>query len=131
MKLSDTSSRLLVVIHHLAVDTTSWRILLEDFQRAYDQLARHAKVELPAPATSFAAWSRALSRFAQSSELEEDADYWRRAVNQPTVPLTLDFDGENTEDSSAFVLTTLSRDERDGCCTKCRKRFAHCQAKYC
>jgi non-ribosomal peptide synthase protein (TIGR01720 family) len=111
MKLSDTSSRLLVVIHHLAVDMTSWRILLEDFQRAYDQLARHAKVELPAPATSFAAWSRALSRFAQSSELEEDADYWRRAVNQTTVPLTLDLDGENTEDSSAFVLTTLSRDE--------------------
>ena len=111
IKLSNTSSRLLVVIHHLAVDTTSWRILLEDFQRAYDSLERQQKVELPAPTTSFAAWSQALSRFAQSPELKDDAEYWRRAVSQPTSPMSVDFDGENTEDSSAFVLTTLSREE--------------------
>jgi non-ribosomal peptide synthase protein (TIGR01720 family) len=99
------------VIHHLAVDTTSWRILLEDFQRAYDAVERQQRVELRAPVTSFAAWSRALSRFAQSDELNDDAEYWRRAVSQPVARMPLDFEGENTEDSSAFVLTTLSREE--------------------
>ena len=35
----DRSARLLLVIHHLAVDGVSWRILLEDLQAAYAQLA--------------------------------------------------------------------------------------------
>ena len=30
--------RVLIVIHHLAVDGVSWRILLEDFESAYNQL---------------------------------------------------------------------------------------------
>ena len=34
------AQRLLIVVHHLAVDAVSWRILLEDLWRAYAQLAR-------------------------------------------------------------------------------------------
>jgi len=33
-------NRLLLVIHHLAVDGVSWRILLEDLQQAYQQLSQ-------------------------------------------------------------------------------------------
>ena len=32
--------RLLIVIHHLLVDGVSWRILLEDLQRGYEQLSQ-------------------------------------------------------------------------------------------
>jgi non-ribosomal peptide synthase protein (TIGR01720 family) len=112
MKLSDAkSNRLLIVIHHLAVDLSSWRILLEDFLRACEQLSRHEKVELSPATTSFAAWTRELNRFAQSPELKAEADYWRQVVSGETARLKLDHDGENTEDSAAAVVSTLTTQE--------------------
>ncbi|MEN8643076.1 condensation domain-containing protein, partial [Pseudomonas sichuanensis] len=41
--------RLLLVIHHLAVDGVSWRILFEDLQQAYEQ---GAQTQLPARTNS-------------------------------------------------------------------------------
>lgn len=38
MDIVDGSQRLLVVVHHLVIDGVSWRVLLEDFATAYDQL---------------------------------------------------------------------------------------------
>jgi amino acid adenylation domain-containing protein/non-ribosomal peptide synthase protein (TIGR01720 family) len=112
MKLGeDKSSRLLIVIHHLAVDITSWRILLEDFRAVCEQLGVQEKVELPAQTTSFALWSQQLSRFALSAELSGESEYWRHALDQKTARLPLDFEGENTEDSSGVVLSTFSSEE--------------------
>jgi amino acid adenylation domain-containing protein/non-ribosomal peptide synthase protein (TIGR01720 family) len=112
MKLGEQkSTRLLIVIHHLAVDITSWRILLEDFQAASEQLSRQEEVELPARTTSFALWSQHLNRFAQAEELSAETEYWREVVSHETARLPLDFDGENTEDSSDVVLSTFSREE--------------------
>ncbi|HKN82881.1 MAG TPA: amino acid adenylation domain-containing protein, partial [Pyrinomonadaceae bacterium] len=52
--------RLLIVIHHLAVDGVSWRILLDDMQRAYEQVQRGDDVTLPAKTLSFRRWSELL-----------------------------------------------------------------------
>ncbi|MBD0390025.1 MAG: amino acid adenylation domain-containing protein, partial [Nostoc sp. C3-bin3] len=51
------ASRLLIIIHHLAVDGVSWRILLEDLQTVYQQLSQGKTVNLPAKTTSFKQWS--------------------------------------------------------------------------
>src|SRR6185369_15628939 len=56
--------RLLVVVHHLAIDGVSWRILLEDLQIAYEQLRRGQNVQLPAKTTSFKAWAERLTQYA-------------------------------------------------------------------
>ncbi|MHC5730342.1 MAG: condensation domain-containing protein, partial [Nostoc sp.] len=40
-------SRLLIIIHHLAVDGVSWRILLEDLFTAYRQLEQQETIQLP------------------------------------------------------------------------------------
>ena len=45
----ETSGRLLLVIHHLAVDGVSWRILLPDLQAAWTAAVRGAAPALPAP----------------------------------------------------------------------------------
>ncbi|RME51351.1 MAG: non-ribosomal peptide synthetase, partial [Deltaproteobacteria bacterium] len=39
--------RLLIVIHHLAIDAVSWRILLEDLLLAHEQIVRGKPVRLP------------------------------------------------------------------------------------
>lgn len=45
-RLPSGEGRLLLVIHHLAVDGVSWRVLLEDLQHAYSRLAAGQNVTL-------------------------------------------------------------------------------------
>ncbi len=64
--------RLLIVVHHLAMDGVSWRILLEDFERAYRGLA------LPAKTTSFRQWAGRLAEHAATPQVAAELPYWHR-----------------------------------------------------
>ena len=56
---ADQPGRLLIVIHHLAVDGVSWRVLFEDLATAYDALGRGEDVVLPPVSTSYLEWADA------------------------------------------------------------------------
>ncbi len=58
VNLDDGSQRLLLVVHHLAVDGVSWRVLLEDLQQAYRQVA------LPEKTSAYQAWAAHLQQHA-------------------------------------------------------------------
>ncbi|MCE1119031.1 non-ribosomal peptide synthetase, partial [Pseudomonas sp. NMI795_08] len=62
--------RLLLVIHHLAVDGVSWRILFEDLQQAYEQLSRGLPLALPGKTSSQRDWAQQLHRHAQGQAAE-------------------------------------------------------------
>jgi non-ribosomal peptide synthase protein (TIGR01720 family) len=68
--------RLLLVIHHLVVDGVSWRVLLEDLDRAYTQLSSGAEVDLGRKTDSFKLWAENLRQYAQSDSLMREAGYW-------------------------------------------------------
>ncbi|HEY0733388.1 MAG TPA: amino acid adenylation domain-containing protein [Herpetosiphonaceae bacterium] len=105
------TSRLLLVIHHLAVDTVSWQILLEDLQTAYAQLQRGALVTLPPKTTPFQQWAERLADYAQSEALRQELAYWSGA-GRVSVRLPLDFPrGANTVASAASVETVFSVEE--------------------
>ena len=72
--LADGSQRLLLAIHHLVVDGVSWRILLEDLQTAYTQLAAGQAVRLPAKTSSTQAWAQRLQ--AHAADLQTELTYW-------------------------------------------------------
>ncbi|PZU43654.1 MAG: non-ribosomal peptide synthetase, partial [Sphingomonas sp.] len=74
--LGDGSQRMLIVIHHIAVDGVSWRILLEDLEAAYLALENRQSVQLPPKTTSYKAWSERLQAFALSETMEAQSDYW-------------------------------------------------------
>ncbi|MGY6217860.1 condensation domain-containing protein, partial [Methylolobus aquaticus] len=76
----DGSQRLLLVVHHLVVDGVSWRLLLEDLQSAYQARCHGNACPLPAPTSSFKAWSQRLVRWAGSAELQTQQDYWLQQV---------------------------------------------------
>lgn len=61
--------RLLIAIHHMAVDIVSWAILLEDLQTAYQQAAAGKPIELPAKTTSYQAWARQLTEHARDPQI--------------------------------------------------------------
>ncbi|WP_158517254.1 non-ribosomal peptide synthetase [Moorena producens] len=102
--------RLLVVIHHLAVDGVSWRILLEDLSMAYQQLEHRKAIALPPKTTSFKEWAIRLQEYAQDSQLYSELDYWLRPA-APIVSLPVDYPvvaGANTVASRATVSRTLT-----------------------
>jgi len=102
--------RLLIIIHHLAVDGVSWRILLEDLQTLYQQLSDGKTVELPPKTTAFKDWSEQLQAHAPSCQ--QELDYWLTTLQGPVANLPIDYDnGANTVASADRVSTTLSVEE--------------------
>ena len=83
-----TSQRQLVsIVHHLAVDGVSWRILLEDLNIAWTQHRSGQQVDLPATGTSFVRWAELLVAHARRPEVTEHAYVWRRiAAVPPALP---------------------------------------------
>lgn len=106
--------RILFVVHHLVVDSVSWRLLVEDIESAYDQLSRSQTVTLPRKTTSFKQWSEKLQEFAQGSELLEELDYWTSSSLTTVTPLPVDYpEGvlANTIESSRDIEVSLTREE--------------------
>ncbi len=103
--------RLLILVHHLAMDGVSWGIVLEDLQLAYQQLSQNQPVQLPPKTTSFQDWARRLAVLAQSETLQEEAAWWT-AVS-PTI-LPRDFDAAaNTEASAESITVGLTQAETE------------------
>ncbi|MFJ2852383.1 amino acid adenylation domain-containing protein [Streptomyces rubiginosohelvolus] len=54
--------RLLLVVHHLAVDGVSWRILLDDLAQAWSDIQQGRALHLPPVTTSYRSWAHTLRR---------------------------------------------------------------------
>ncbi|MFL6122875.1 amino acid adenylation domain-containing protein, partial [Actinophytocola sp.] len=103
----DRGTELVIAIHHVAVDTVSWGIILEDLDTACRQLDAGEPVALPAKSTSFQYWARRLTDYANSPEFADEAASWVRTA--PTAaPLPVDHDhGPNCEASGRVVEVVL------------------------
>ncbi|MDM2418495.1 amino acid adenylation domain-containing protein [Mycobacteroides abscessus] len=75
--------KLALMIHHLAVDGVSWRILLEDLNVAWAQRRSGLDVALAGAGTSFARWASLLREQARSAGVVESADVWRSVSAVP------------------------------------------------
>jgi len=110
----DEAGRLLFIIHHLAVDGVSWRILLEDLQQVYRQLERGEAVSLPAKTTSVKEWSTRIHQYAQTDELKEELAYWAQIASAELQSLPVDYpvkEGANTISSSETIRVSLNAEE--------------------
>jgi amino acid adenylation domain-containing protein/non-ribosomal peptide synthase protein (TIGR01720 family) len=103
--------RLLIVIHHLAVDGVSWRILLDDMQRAYEQLERDEKVKLPPKTLSFKCWSELLERHAQDPTMQREFEYWAANPRWQVGKLPVDYVGDSTAASVCSLSVSLTTEE--------------------
>ncbi|MFD5246239.1 non-ribosomal peptide synthase/polyketide synthase [Amycolatopsis sp. NPDC058340] len=73
---SSEPGRLLLMIHHLAVDGVSWRILLPDLASAWESVERGETPTLSSVDTSFRRWAQVLSTQDRSGEL----DRWKSVL---------------------------------------------------
>ncbi|MEA5516374.1 non-ribosomal peptide synthetase [Nodularia sp. UHCC 0506] len=111
--LGDTQpSRLLIIIHHLAVDGVSWRILLSDLQTAYQQISQGKAIKLPPKTTSFKHWAEKLQEYAHSTALQQELEYWLAIAPEQFAQIPVDFPEEdNTVAQSHTITVALSQEE--------------------
>ena len=73
-----STGQLALIIHHLAVDAVSWRILLEDLNIAWAQHHNGQPVALPAGGSSFQRWASLLAEHAHTPAVANQADTWKQ-----------------------------------------------------
>ncbi|MBY8847564.1 amino acid adenylation domain-containing protein [Saccharothrix sp. MB29] len=102
---------LLLVLHHLAVDGVSWRILLDDLAHAWEVVTGGAARRSPS-GTSPRSWANGLAEAATEPRWSAQLDLWRRVLgtDDPAIgarPLRADTD---TFATAATTGTTLPAD---------------------
>jgi amino acid adenylation domain-containing protein/non-ribosomal peptide synthase protein (TIGR01720 family) len=108
----DRPSRLLFIIHHLAVDAVSWRILLEDFYAACRSLQAGLPVQLSPKTSSLRDWAARLQEFSNNDPL--DRPYWLNEARWSPPRLPTDYEAapeKNTVAAQASMTVELSEQE--------------------
>jgi microcystin synthetase protein McyA len=111
---NQTEARLLIIIHHLAVDGVSWRILLEDLFEAYNQLSKGETIKLPRKTTAFQDWAVRLVEYGQSQKCQKELEYWLDQPWSGIVSLPMDYpegQANNTMGNAVNVTGRLSQEE--------------------
>jgi non-ribosomal peptide synthase protein (TIGR01720 family) len=90
----EDGDRLLIVIHHLVIDTVSWRILFEDMETLYNQYKNGERMELPLKTDSFKLWSEKLSEYSNSELFLREKRYWNGLESESVSTLDKDFEAE-------------------------------------
>jgi|GEM_PF-1200117 len=80
--LCQGEGRLLWSIHHLVVDGFSWRILLEDLNRAFEQLSQNKEIALPRKTSSYGLWAQHLQDWYKTEEFQTEQGYWNLLPTQ-------------------------------------------------
>ena len=109
---ADQRGRLLIVIHHLAVDGVSWRVLREDLESAYSSLKAGSPSARAPRTTSFQRWAQRLAEYARSEKLHPSREYWIAEAGKPVTALPIDGKGgANLEGEARTVVRRLGKDE--------------------
>ncbi|WP_037884511.1 non-ribosomal peptide synthetase [Streptomyces sp. NRRL S-646] len=104
----DRAGRLLLVVHHLAVDGVSWRILVPDLKAAWDAITAGRRPQLPPVGMPFRRWSQTLGEQARTPSRVAEAELWRRIADAPRTPLgrrPLDPDRDTAATTRSLRLT--------------------------
>ena len=100
--------RLLLSVHHLAVDIVSWSILLADLNDAYAALEAGRPVELPPRTTSFRRWAGRLAAHVADGGLAAQVPFWLNRMPAPQLPVDHP-DGADTSADTRTVTVVLPR----------------------
>ncbi|MEU3571408.1 amino acid adenylation domain-containing protein, partial [Kitasatospora sp. NPDC036755] len=99
---------LLLTAHHLVVDAVSWRILLEDLERAHRALSAGERPDLGAKTTSFRAWAERLAAHTAAGGFDAELPYWQSLVDDE---IPVDLEGANTADTEESLTFELGAED--------------------
>ncbi|MBB6112601.1 non-ribosomal peptide synthase protein (TIGR01720 family), partial [Mucilaginibacter lappiensis] len=91
-------NRFLMVVHHLAIDGVSWRILIDEIS----SLLAISDSELGLKTSSYRNWADALTEFAFTERITAQQSYWEKIVQAfEPIPLELNVQESARKDVSA------------------------------
>ncbi|GHF27795.1 hypothetical protein GCM10018790_01430 [Kitasatospora xanthocidica] len=82
------TGRLLVLVHHLAVDAVSWRVLLPDLHAAWQAAGAGRAAALDPVPTSLRRWYDTLAEAAGRPHFAAQLEHWRRTLAEAGPQLT-------------------------------------------
>src|SRR5262249_27003363 len=101
---AERAGRLLLLIHHLAVDGVSWRILLPDLAAACEAIANGREPVLSARGTSLRHWAQRLVGQASDAQRLAELPLWSAMLSAPSLSLI-----DGTLDAARDVSGTAGR----------------------
>ncbi|MDY7093718.1 MAG: amino acid adenylation domain-containing protein [Acidobacteriota bacterium] len=111
-RLGEAGDRLFLAPHHWVMDGVSWRLVLEDLDTAYRQLAAGGTVDLGLKTTSFQAWARRLAELASGDGAESEEELWTEILSRSTPSLPLDDpQGDRSVAATGVVKVELGEEE--------------------
>jgi amino acid adenylation domain-containing protein/non-ribosomal peptide synthase protein (TIGR01720 family) len=115
---------LLLVIHHLIVDSVSWRIILEDLSALYSQHIAGSKFTLPPKTDSFQYWMEFQEEYVRTGQLLTENVYWEAVETHPVPPFPIDFPGGSNYYKDRTVVTiSLDNDTTSDLLTRCHAAY--------
>ncbi|MEU9012545.1 amino acid adenylation domain-containing protein [Streptomyces sp. NPDC048479] len=76
----DRPGRLLLVVHHLAIDGVSWRVLLGDLAAAWDAVSQGERPVLEPVPSSLRRFARDVAEQATSPQRQAELPYWAKTL---------------------------------------------------
>ncbi|MFK8102082.1 MAG: amino acid adenylation domain-containing protein, partial [Saprospiraceae bacterium] len=100
-----TKDRLLFVIHHLAVDGISWRIILDHFSIALDALMAGRAINLGTKTTSYREWTSFMEAYVTRKPVLAQQAYWKeRATKYQALPVDRIIENRVTKDRKELTI---------------------------
>jgi amino acid adenylation domain-containing protein/non-ribosomal peptide synthase protein (TIGR01720 family) len=109
--LTEYGDILFVFAHHLVTDGVSWRILLEDLSKAYQQTIDQQTISLSLKTGSYRQWTTYLQTLANTDKVIQDIPFWQNILDASVTSLPIDKSGKNSVDSTNAICTQLSLEE--------------------
>ena len=119
------TERLFLVAHHLVVDGVSWRILLADLERAFEQARSGRGIQLPPKTSSFQQWGQALVQSANETAFVMEKPYWLSQMKPPVSQYPRDHatDDLGTRAASRAISIQLTPVETKALLQKCNGAY--------
>ncbi|UOE51897.1 amino acid adenylation domain-containing protein [Mucilaginibacter sp. SMC90] len=106
---SETANRLSIVVHHLAVDGVSLRIILNDLNTLLDNIAAGEEPNLGAKGSSYRQWHQALTQYGESKRLLAQEKYWEQIIlSYNALPVDTAFNGKAKMSDMTNIRVKLS-----------------------
>jgi amino acid adenylation domain-containing protein len=112
----DAPDRLLVLVHHFAVDGLTFGVLLEDLEQAYRHAVAGQRIVLPPRTTPYRDWAIQLGELAREPSTMDTAGAWLRLPWDEVMPIPTRPQADrarNTNSSAASVTLELSQGETE------------------
>ena len=84
------TDKMLLIAHHLLIDTISWQILVSDLESICLQLSRGEEMALSSKTTSYTQWGAHLIELSTSGQFDNEINFWKEQNSKEKIPVDFD-----------------------------------------